>query len=83
MRASMKYKLEDYVNSGFYSDMDDPIEHHKERVVKCRKSHQCVNCQNEIQIGEHALLETGFLDGEPVSSYTCLHCIEEWLDESE
>lgn len=22
------------------------------------------------------------MDGEPVSSYTCLECIEEWLEES-
>lgn len=79
----MKYKLEDYVNCGFYSYMDDEVEHHKEKIVKCRKPHVCVSCQKIISIGHHALYETGFLDGRPVSSYTCLPCIEEWLDESE
>ena len=39
-------------------------------------------CDKEIQVGEEALLEKGFLDGKPVSSYTCLPCIEKWLEES-
>jgi hypothetical protein len=39
-------------------------------------------CEKEIQIGDHALLEKGFMDGKPVSSYTCLPCIEVWLEES-
>lgn len=38
-------------------------------------------CDGEIQPGEHAYLETGFLDGAPVSCYTCLPCIDKWLDE--
>ena len=80
----MKYKPEDYIDSGFYSgDMDDEIEHHKEKVVKCRKPHKCNGgCETEIKSGEYALLETGFMDGKPVSCYTCLPCIEAWLEES-
>ena len=77
----MKYKPEDYINSGFYGDMDDEIESQKAKVVKCRKAHQCVSgCGTEIKAGEHALLETGFMDGAPVSCYTCLPCIDKWLD---
>lgn len=79
----MKYKPEDYINSGFYSDMDDDIENKTEKIVKCRKPHKCMGgCEKEIQIGEHALLEKGFVDGKPVSCYTCLPCIESWLEES-
>ena len=78
----MKYKPEDYLESGFYSDMDDDVEVKKEKVVKCRKSHKCMGCEKEITKGEHALLETGFMDGKPVSCYTCLPCIETWLEES-
>jgi hypothetical protein len=77
----MKYKPEDYLDTGFYSDSED-LEHKKEKIVKCRKSHKCASCQNEIKTGDHALLESGFLDGHPVSCYTCLFCIEEWLAES-
>lgn len=54
----------------------------KKRVVKCRKSHECAACEKVINIGEHALYESGFMDGNPVSVYTCLECVEEWLEES-
>lgn len=78
----MKYKPEDYIDSGFYGDDDDEIENPQKKVVKCRKPHMCVGgCETEIKKGEHALLETGFMDGGPVSSYTCLPCIDKWLDE--
>lgn len=78
----MKYKPEDYIESGFYSD-DEETENKTEKIVKCRKPHKCMGgCDKEIQVGEEALLEKGFLDGKPASSYTCLPCIEKWLEES-
>ena len=76
----MKYKPEDYIDCGFYPG-DEDIQNHTEKVVKCRKPHQCVTCQKQIEIGEYALAESGFMDGEPVRSYTCLPCIDKWLDE--
>lgn len=79
----MKYPEEMYLNSGFCDgDMDVEIECYKEKIVKCRKEHTCSNCQNIIAKGEKALYENGFMDGKAVSSYTCLHCIEKWLEES-
>lgn len=78
----MKYAPDVYINSGFYSD-DEDIEYKTEKIVKCRKPHKCMGgCDKEIQIGEEAFLEKGFMDGKPVSSYTCLPCIEKWLEES-
>lgn len=78
----MKYDKEMYLDSGFYEG-DEDIVNHKEKIVKCRKSHKCMGgCENEIKTGDHALLETGFMDGSPISSYTCLPCIEKWLEES-
>lgn len=77
----MKYKPEDYLDTNFYPG-DEDVLNHQEKVVKCRKPHQCVSCDKEITKGDYALRETGFLDNEPVSSYTCLPCIEEWLEES-
>ena len=78
----MKYDKEMYLDSGYYG-IDEDIRNHKEKIVKCRKPHECMGgCDKEIAIGEHALYESGFLDGEPVSAYTCLNCIEEWLEES-
>lgn len=79
----MKYKPEDYIDSGFYDGYDTEIENHKAKIVKCRKSHECMGgCGNEIKAGEHALFESGFTDGQPMSCYTCLPCIEAWLEES-
>ena len=78
----MKYKPEMYLDSGVYSDGDDDIDGKKEKVVKCRKQHECSVCGANISIGIHALRETGFIDGGPVSCYTCLPCIEAWLIES-
>ena len=76
----MKYKEEDYIESGIYSD-DEEIEHYRAKVVKCSKPHKCVSCQSEIIKGDDALMEAGFLDGKPVSCHTCLSCIDRWLDE--
>lgn len=79
----MKYKPEDYIGSGFYGGDFEDIENKTEKLVKCRKPHECLGgCDTIIQPGEYALLEKGFMDGQPVSCYTCLPCIEAWLEES-
>ena len=77
----MKYDKDLYIDSGFYG-IDEEIENHKEKIVKCRKQHTCVACDKQINIGDQALNESGFVDGEPASVYTCLDCIEKWLEES-
>ena len=83
MRGKMKYTEKEYIESGFYDgDMDVEISNEKVKVVKCRKPHKCNGgCNTEIQIGEHALSETGFMDGNPISCYTCIPCLDKWLDE--
>ncbi len=78
----MKYDKELYIGSGIYEDMDANIECYKEKIVKCRKEHVCPSCQKTIKIGEEALYESGFMEGEPLSCWTCLPCIEKWLEES-
>ena len=79
----MKYKPEDYSisDTGFYGFCDGDMENYKEKLVKCRKPHKCVSCEKEISIGVYAIRESGFMDGEPVSAYTCTDCMDEWLDE--
>ena len=76
----MKYDKELYIGSGFYGYDDEEIEYYTEKVVKCRKEHRCSSCSKTIAKSEEALMESGFLDGGPVSCYTCLPCIEEWLE---
>ena len=77
----MKYDKELYIDSGIYG-LDEDIRNYNEKIVKCRKSHKCVSCEKEIQKGEQALYESGFDDCGAVSAYTCLECVEEWLEES-
>lgn len=79
----MKYKPEDYslMDSGFYGFDDTEIKNYKEKLVKCRKPHKCTSCEKEIPVGNHAIRETGFMDGKPMTNYVCTDCMDEWLDE--
>jgi hypothetical protein len=77
----MKYLKEDYEETEFYSP-DEDMQNHKQRVVKTRIEHKCCQCQQVINPGEMALLETCFLDG-PQSAHTCIPCCDKWLDEVE
>lgn len=80
--SNLKYDKELYIGSDFYGNDDTNISNYKERLVKVRKDHICVNCRKPILKGDYSVLETGFIDNEPVSSYTCTDCIEKWLEES-
>ncbi len=82
-KIMLKYKPDEYLNCGFYSGEDyDGITNLKRKIVKCRTVHPCEGgCDGEIQPGEYALCETGFMDGEPLSSYNCINCLDKWLDE--
>ena len=77
----MKYPKEMYLDSGIYGIGED-IECHKEKLVKCRKDHECACCGKVIEAKETGLCESGFMDGFPVSTYTCIECVENWLEES-
>lgn len=77
----MKYDKDLYIESGIYG-LDEDIRNHQEKLVKCRKMHKCAFCERDIRVGEQALYETGFTDDKVVSAYTCLECVEEWLEES-
>ncbi len=77
----MKYTVKEYLNCGFYGSDDTEIEGYKSKIVKCRKPHACMGgCNTTIQAGEMAMNETGFMDGRPSSCYTCIPCLDGWLD---
>lgn len=76
----MKYSKDVYEDTEFYG-ADDEISNHKQKVVKVRKNYNCCQCQNEIKVGDNALCETGFFDGNPCRAYTCIACCDKWLDE--
>lgn len=76
----MKYDKELYIGNEIYG-CDEEFRRKSEKVVKCRKSHECMSCSKEIKAGEHAVCETGFMFGEPTSNYTCIECMEAWMEE--
>lgn len=83
-KYNLKYETDLYIDSGIYGiDREDSYIKESEKLVKCRKPHICVCCQQDIQKGEYAVCETVIFPGEGrKSAYTCTKCIEEWLEES-
>lgn len=77
----MKYPREVYSALDMYGDSCD-ISAYTDKVVKCRKEHKCATCERTISKGQFAISESGFLDGEPVSAYTCIECAESLIEES-
>ncbi len=73
----------DYENCDIYGTADEEVACHAVKLVKCRKQHTCANCGKEIEKGEEALRETGFMDGQPVSCYTCVPCMDSWIEETQ
>ena len=80
----LKYPKELYVDSGFFGgDMDCEYTNETEKLVKCRKTHKCVNCQKIIEIGDYAIRDKAVFPSEGWRScYICTNCIEAWLEES-
>jgi len=75
----LRYSREEYENCDFYGDNDEEISVYKCKLGKCRKPHTCANCGKEIKKGDYALRESGFMDGGPVSCYTCIPCLDAWI----
>ncbi|MCR4745221.1 MAG: hypothetical protein K5894_08325 [Lachnospiraceae bacterium] len=82
--TDLKYSKELYTDSGFFDgDMDCEYTDREEKLVKCRKSHKCTNCQKDIAKGDYAVCETALFPGKGWNNcYTCISCIEKWLEES-
>ena len=80
----LKYDKELYIDCGFYDGDfgEDDISCYKQKLVKCRKPHKCNVCGKEISVESYAVYESGFMDGQAVSCYTCAKCIEDWLEKS-
>lgn len=76
----MNYDKELYLDNEIYG-CDEAFKRKSEKVVKCRKAHECNSCGKEISKGNYAVCETGFLFGDPTSTYTCIECMEEWMKE--
>lgn len=81
---TLKYSKELYEDCDFYGgDMDCDIDITMKKIVRCRKPHDCMGgCEGTIPAGDYALCERGFMDNKPVSCYTCIDCLDKWIEES-
>jgi len=80
----MKYKKEVYEElSLFDGDRDSDFEDVSQKIVKTRKLHKCMDCEAEIPVGDNALSLTAIGDGGFVTIYSCIPCLDKWLDELE
>lgn len=79
-KLPLKYEEGLYIGNEIYG-LDEDYVRKDEKIVKCRESHECYNCNGEICPGDYAVYETGFMYGKPLSTYTCIECMEEWMKE--
>lgn len=77
-----KYSDQQYIDLEFWPTGEGES-NHSIRVVKVRKEHVCAcNPNHSIKSGEKALYEKCILEDEGwVGSYTCLPCLDEWIEE--
>ena len=79
-----KYTDEQYLNCGFYlPSRDGGEEMYSSKIVRCRKEHTCAFCGKTINAGEKAMYEKALIWDEWGSAYTCLHCLDTWIEDSE
>jgi hypothetical protein len=79
---NLKYTADEYLNAGLFSDnvADEGVELHTKAFVKCAKGYSCVECGGVICKGDFALSERLLFDGKWHCAYTCVACLDEWLD---
>ena len=68
----------------FEGDRDVDVRERKVAVVKVRKPHTCISptgSTHPIEPGERARNETAIVEGKWASYYTCVPCMDAWLQE--
>ena len=86
----MKYNKDIYLEwNPFEGDRDTDIKVYEWKMVKTRKIHDCClsllvgDEYHEIPSGELAMREHAIVDGEWESTYSCISCMDIWLEELE
>ena len=80
----MKYKKEVYEEIDLFAgDMDSEYEDVSQKIVKARKPHKCMDCETEIPVGDNALSLTSIGEEGFVTIYSCIPCLDKWLEELE
>lgn len=82
----MKYTPDDYLSyDPFEGDMDVDIRCRQVRLLRTRTPHACTSIgesEHIIEPGSMARFEKAFVDRSHWGSYyTCINCLDKWLDE--
>lgn len=81
-----KYPDEKYLETEFFLDRDLIIKNRQIKLVITRKEHMCafgyvIGKEHTIPIGKKVYFEKAVVEGEWGSCYSCLECLDTWLDE--
>jgi len=80
----MKYKRYIYERN-YLSPIDRDVEvlNKVAKLVTTRKAHFCWVCRKTFPKNTAMVCERAFVDGKPGSCYTCIDCIDDFIEENE
>lgn len=87
-KNKQKYKDSDYLDAVLFEDRDVDIRAQTKRIVTTRVQHRCafadsLGKDHLIRAGSRAVLESAVVEGKWGTCYSCLPCIDKWLDHLE
>lgn len=82
----MKYPESTYLQAELFDDGDAEIRCMTKKIITTRKEHRCamgdvLQKPHQITPQSEALKESAIVEGEWVTAYSCLPCIDQWLSE--
>lgn len=86
----MKYKQRTYESWNPFSGDDTEVKVYSWKMVKTRKPHGCCladmvgnESYHEIPSGSLVMKEHAIIEGEWASTYSCMECMDKWMEELE
>lgn len=80
-----KHTDEEYIEAELFEDRDIDVRVETKSIVTTRKEHDCafgfvIDNPHVIAAKSRAIKETAVVEGKWGSSYSCLPCVDTWLD---
>jgi hypothetical protein len=84
--TAQKYSDAQYLAAELFDDGDAEIRAYQKKIVTTRKGHRCaagdvLHEPHQIAAQTRAVKESAFVEGEWGTAYSCLTCVDKWLDE--
>jgi hypothetical protein len=83
--AEQKYPDSKYLEAELFDDGDAEVRCMTRKIVVTRKEHRCafadaITKPHDIPVGTRAIRESAIVEGAWGSAYSCLTCVDKWLD---